>query len=675
LNLISSFLTANLILVFFINGLAFFGMGLAITFEARRPSKLKLAESLWLLAAFAYLRSLANWAEMFLLIQRVGAGLNPAPTPASDNLPLQTAKALLLPLSYMFLLQFGIKTFIAANQRHLWLRWVHPALISFWLLALAQAIYSSPGASAEWLLAADVWARYLLYLPGSALAGLAVFLHCRVFRDMNLPHIARDCIGAAASFGLKAIVAGLVVSPAPYFPAFFLNESSFLAVVGVPVQVLRTITTLAIAYFVVRILEVFEIEQRRQLEAATQGRLQAQQEALEAQRQARQEIERWSNQLEDVVSTIAMAISQPLDLKDMLDTALRKALELTGLEVGTVYLVDDRAEELTLVAHHGLSQRVVQGVDRVKFDEGLTGRAARSGEPIVVEDISEDPRLTRMVVKEEGFRFQASVPLKSKDRVLGVITMASKGRRPFSPQEVTILTAIGQQIGVAIENARLYEQVQSMAALEERDRLGRELHDGLAQVLGYLHLKSKAVEGLLSSGEVAQAQAELREMQEVAQEAYGDVRESILGLRTTITPGAGLIPALTEYLHKFSQQSGISARLVVGDDARMEFAPAAEIQLLRIIQEALTNIRKHSQASRAWVRFEADREGVVITVEDDGQGFDPSRIGQDGQHHFGLQTMRERAESVGGNLHISTEPGQGTRVIVRLPFSRRYSSP
>jgi len=375
--------------------------------------------------------------------------------------------------------------------------------------------------------------------------------------------------------------------------------------------------------------------------------------------------------LEDVVSSIATAISQPFELKEMLDIALRKALELTGLEAGTVYLVDDRAEELTLVAHHGLSQRVVQGVNRMKLGEGLTGRAARSEEPIVVENVSEDPRLTRMVIKKEGFQFQASVPLKSKSRVLGVVTMVSRGRRPFSPQEVTILTAIGQQIGVAIENARLYEQVQSMAALEERGRISRELHDGLAQVLGYLHLRSKAAEGLLSLGQIAQVQAELQEMQEVAQEAYGDVRESILGLRTTITPGAGLIPTLTGYLDKFSQQSGINARLVIGDDTDVKFAPAVEIQLLRIIQEALANVRKHSRASRAWVRFEADGDGAIITVEDDGRGFDPSRIGQDSREHFGLQTMRERAESVGGVLQISTQHGQGTRLTVQLPLSRQ----
>ena len=149
MNLISGFFAANMVFVFFINGLAFFAMGLAITLETRRPSKLKLAENLWPLAVFAYLRSLANWAEMSLLIQGQAA-------PASVNLPLQTAKVLLLLISTMFLLQFGTKTVIVVNQRRLWLRWVPLALISLWLLMLIKAIYSSFGASAEWLLVAEV---------------------------------------------------------------------------------------------------------------------------------------------------------------------------------------------------------------------------------------------------------------------------------------------------------------------------------------------------------------------------------------------------------------------------------------------------------------------------------------------------------------------------------------
>jgi len=663
MDLIPNFPAANMILVFFINGLAFFVMGLAITLETRRPSKLKLAESLWLLTVFALLRSLANWAAMFLLIQGQA-------TLASDNLPLQIAKALLLPLSTMFLLQFGIKAIIAADQRYLWLRWVPLALISFWLLALIQTTHSPSGASAEWLLAADILARYCLYLPGSTLSGLALFFHSRVFREMKLPHIARNCIVAAAAFGLKAILAGLVVPPAPYFPASLLNESSFLAIVGLPVQVFRTMTTLAITYFVVRILEVFKIEQSRKLEVATQQRFQAQQEALESQRQAREEIERWSKQLQDVVNTIATAISRPLELKEILDIALRKALELTGLEAGMVYLVDDRAEELTVVAHHGLSRRFVQGVNRMKFDEGLTGRAARSEEPIVVENVSKDPRLTRMVVKEEGFQFQASVPLESKGRVLGVITMASKSRRPFTPQEVTLLTAIGQQIGVAIENARLYQQVRHLATLEEQGRLARELHDNLSQTLGYLNLKASITGDLLSSGQINQAQASLLELKQIARETYTDVREGIFNLRATASSlESGFLPALREYLAEYRAHYSVDARLVVDNEPLPEFPADVRIQLLRIIQEALTNVRKHAGASKAWVRFEQDGGRVRISVEDDGQGFDPAQVMEEGQRYFGLQIMHERAESVGGDLVLDSRPGQGTRVVIWVPLT------
>jgi two-component system nitrate/nitrite sensor histidine kinase NarX len=469
------------------------------------------------------------------------------------------------------------------------------------------------------------------------------------------------------AFGLKAIFAGLVVPPASYFPASFLNESSFLAVVDVPVQVFRTITTLAITYFVVRILAVFEAEQSRQMEIAIQQRSQAQQEALEVQRQGRAEIERWSKRLEDTVNTIAMAIGQPLELEEVLDIALRKALELTRLEVGVVFLVDDRTEELTLVVHHGLSQRIIQDLQGLKFDQGLAGRVARSGEPIVVENFSEDSRPISMAAKEEGFRFHASVPLKSKDRVLGIMSLTSKSRRPFTPQEVTLLTAIGQQIGIAIENARLYQQMRHLTALEERDRLARELHDYLAQALGYLNLKASVTDELLSGGQITQAQASLLELKGVAQATYTDVREAIFSLRTTASSGLGLLPTLREYLAEYQAHYGVDARLVVDSEDAAQFSPDVAIQLLRIIQEALTNVRKHAQASHVWVRFAQDGDWARITVKDDGRGFDPAQVIEEGRQYFGLQIMHERAESVGGSLELASQPGQGTRVVLRVP--------
>ena len=655
-------------LVFFVNGLAFFIMGLVIILEMRRPSNLKLAESLWLLAAFALLRSLGNWAEMFLLIQEAGAGLNPAPTLASASLPCQAVEALLLPIATIFLLQFGVRLITTVNQRYSWLRWVPLALIVLWLLALLPVVYSSSGTSADLLLAAEVLARYFLYVPGAVLAGLAIFLYGRrLSSEMKLPHMARDYIGMAAAFGLKAIVAGLIVSPAPYFPASFLNESSFLAVVGLPVQVFRTITTLAIAYFVVSILKALEVEQNRQMEVAIQQNLQAQQEALEAQRQARAEMEQWNKQLEDMVNTIATAIGQPLELREILNIALHKALELPGLDSGGVFLVDDRAQELVFVAHHGLSQRFVQAVERMKLGEGIAGRSAVSGEPIIVENLSDDPRLTKTIIKEEGIKFHASVPLKSRGRVLGVMNLSSKSHRSFTPQEVIFLTAIGQQIGVAIENARLYQQGRHLAALEERDRLARELHDYLAQALGYLNVKASLMDDLLAKGQITQAQASLLEMKGIAREAYTDVREGIFSLRTMAAAGLGLLPTLREYLAEYRVHYGLETSLSIDDESLAEFPADVGVQISRIIQEALTNVRKHAQASRAWVRFAQEGDNVCITVEDNGRGFEPAQLTGEGRQYFGLQIMRERAEGVHSSLELHSRPGQGTRIILRVP--------
>ncbi len=149
------------------------------------------------------------------------------------------------------------------------------------------------------------------------------------------------------------------------------------------------------------------------------------------------------------------------------------------------------------------------------------------------------------------------------------------------------------------------------------------------------------------------------------------MREAILGLRTSISPSVGLVHTLQEYLRHFSQQSGIPVRLVIDDQARLELQPSAEIQLLRIIQEALANVRKHARASLGWVRIRIRGERATIVVEDDGQGFDLAQVGEGEGLHFGLQTMKERAEGVGGRLRVVSQPGHGTRVVVRLPMSRR----
>lgn len=174
---------------------------------------------------------------------------------------------------------------------------------------------------------------------------------------------------------------------------------------------------------------------------------------------------------------------------------------------------------------------------------------------------------------------------------------------------------------------------------------------------------------MLARGETDQVQASLLELKGIAKETYTDVREAIFNLRATVSSGPGLLLTLQEYLAEYRAHYGVDARLVAGDESAVELPADVGIQVIRIIQEALTNVRKHASASKAWVRFEQTGGQVRITVEDDGRGFDPARVVGGGRQHFGLQIMRERAESVGGSLELDSRPDQGTQVVVQVPFA------
>jgi signal transduction histidine kinase len=218
---------------------------------------------------------------------------------------------------------------------------------------------------------------------------------------------------------------------------------------------------------------------------------------------------------------------------------------------------------------------------------------------------------------------------------------------------------------IAVTTARLKEAEQQWTIVAERDRIARELHDSLAQVLGHIHLRLRDLETRLD-GAAPIIGAELADLADVADEAYRDVREAILGLRETISSEGGLEGALREYIAKYARQTGIQAGLDCDQTGRVALPPRAEVQLLRVVQEALTNVRKHADASRVVVRMRCPDGQPTLEVEDDGVGFDPARIGPSFSGGFGLSSMRERVEQVGGTLEMHTSPGAGTRIVVRL---------
>jgi signal transduction histidine kinase len=234
-----------------------------------------------------------------------------------------------------------------------------------------------------------------------------------------------------------------------------------------------------------------------------------------------------------------------------------------------------------------------------------------------------------------------------------------------TPRELRLLEAMADHIAAATENAQLHGEVQTLAIFTERERIAMEMHDGLAQVLGYVNTKAQAVKELLKEHEVAAAVQHMEQLESAAQETYDDVREAILALGSN-GGKRPLLESLNEYVDRFSDLSGLPADLVI-EGAPRAMNPAVEVQLLRIVQEALANARKHAAAGSVQVRLRFHPDGCRVEVEDDGRGFDPERLARGPWPHLGLQSMRERAASVGAQLTVDTARGKGTRVILDIP--------
>jgi len=270
-----------------------------------------------------------------------------------------------------------------------------------------------------------------------------------------------------------------------------------------------------------------------------------------------------------------------------------------------------------------------------------------------------------------GLASAAVIPLVVEGKRAGAIFLASRRSRAFLSSHIPLLSALAHQTALAIHNIQLRHQVEHVAVLEERYRLSREMHDGLAQTLSSLGWQVDHLAMLLEDGRLAPLASELTELRHTVREAYLDVREAIDGLRLPVDHPGGLTTALQEYVTDFTSRTGVMATLMSGGEVS-PLSPVMALQLLRIVQEALTNVRKHAAAHHARVQLHKDDGALLLSIADDGRGFNPDMPLD--HHHLGLASMRERTESLHGQFTLATGPKQGTHITVTVPLIEEEGS-
>ncbi len=370
---------------------------------------------------------------------------------------------------------------------------------------------------------------------------------------------------------------------------------------------------------------------------------------------------------------IGLELSSVLEAGKNLGMVLDRIKELVDAEVAISYMVEDVSGAIYCKALSGAHTGELMRKS-LQCSQHLAEQVVATGKPVITRDFPFDvvERLdssffTRAFTGEEVIKSALAVPLQVKGRPNGALFVGYCRRKGFTHDDLAILSNLAHQISIALENMSLYQQVQNYAVLEERDRLAREMHDGLAQTLTYLNAKIATVQEYLRQGKEGKALQELVVTREILQEAHRDVRQWIFNLKSK-PRNSDFLCTLNQYLHEFSRLNHIEAQLITSIQGELVLPEAVEIQLSRIIQEALANVRKHANASRVWITADKNDKEISFTVGDNGRGFVMERETDQNPYHFGLAIMRERAKSVGGIVEFYTAPGLGTRVTVRFPF-------
>ena len=365
----------------------------------------------------------------------------------------------------------------------------------------------------------------------------------------------------------------------------------------------------------------------------------------------------------EILYDVAANINAARDLEELLTRFLHTLKNAVDARAGMVRMLTSDGN-MQLIASSGLDQEVIKREQLISVERCLCGKAAQSGEVYALDDLQGCGQFVGRPFFDDKKVEMIAVPLRYRGKILGVYNLFTEQHGLVEREDVkNLLTSIGHHLGMAIEKARLDEEANLLSIMEERTRLANELHDSLAQSLASLKFQVRVLDELLHSGDESALWQELELIENSLDEAYTELRELIAHFRAPVDK-RGLVPAVEQAVERFRRDSGTSAFLQL-EWGEAKLPAEVDVQVLRIIQEALANIRKHSEANAVRVLMRAGKDGhYMVLIEDDGIGIQDREIDGGPGEHLGLKILQERSARIGGDLKIESEAGEGTRVIL-----------
>ncbi|MES2049608.1 MAG: type IV pili methyl-accepting chemotaxis transducer N-terminal domain-containing protein [Pseudomonadota bacterium] len=359
---------------------------------------------------------------------------------------------------------------------------------------------------------------------------------------------------------------------------------------------------------------------------------------------------------------VAGYLAGPHAIEELCRGFLHRIMQRIGADGGTVRILDNHSDNLHITVHEGLSEKMVEEEHCIKTDDCLCGAAVSQG-IIVVRDFRQMNTQKRYRCQEEGFFSIAIFQILAREHVVGSFSLHFTNERTISSEERRLLETLGKNLGVSIENQRLIAKEKEFAVSQERNLLAQGLHDSIAQGLNFLNLQVQMLEDSLARKDITEINDIAPLLRAGVQESYEDVRELLLNFRTRLQD-SNLESEMRNVVSKFQRQTGVHGTIeFVGSGAPI--APEQQLQVLFILQEALSNVRKHAQASEVKVRVENERD-FKLMIADDGLGFSMDDVKEKGEAHVGLHIMQERAERLSAKLEIQSAPGEGTKIVLHL---------